>query len=136
MARSFGSQSGLNEKLLPLPIIKSNTSINQNLKDKLGFSGPSQSASLTAPPKEEPRKASPSGRGGSRRLTERVYPTNQDLKGKLGFNCLFKLQFEFVGTGVGTLPCKSDGPRYVWDIRSFLVQITPINCRDRRPRRS
>ena len=55
------------------------------------FSVPSQSASLTAPPKEEPRKASPSGRGGSRRLTERVSPTNQNLKIKLGFVCLFQI---------------------------------------------
>ena len=52
---------------------------------------------------------------------------------KLGFICLFKLQFEFVGTGVGTLPCKSDGPKYIWDIRSFLFENnTFISCADKK----
>ena len=53
--------------------------------------------------------------------------------GKLGFICLFKLQFEYVGTGVMTLPCKSYGPKYVWDIRSFLFENnTFISCADKK----
>ena len=53
---------------------------------------------------------------------------------KLGFICLFKLQFEFVGTGVVTLLRKSDGPKYIWDIRSFLFENnTFISCADYPP---
>ena len=50
------------------------------------------------------------------------------------FICLFKLQFEFVGAGVVTLPCKSDGPRCKVSIRSFLFENnTFISCADYPP---
>ena len=34
----------------------------------------------------------------------------------------YRSSHNLIGTGVGTLPCKSDGPKYIWDIRSFLVR--------------